>query len=117
MGTSILDKCHVLSVTNSTLPQFNLVTEDLDVLKEDLKFWRTQAINPAGDEPPPMKIDIFLDVSELSQNQILVVVDETFRRNRIDLASSTSSSGSRSVINRILLESWTLTLKYIHPTA
>jgi hypothetical protein len=89
--------------------QFNLVTEDLDLLKEDLKFWRTQAINPSGDEPPPMKIDIFIDVSKLSQNQILVVVDETLRRNRIDLSSSTSSS--RSAVDRILLESWTLTLK------
>ena len=93
------------------VPQFNLVTEDLDVLKEDLKFWRTQAINPSGEEPPPMKIDIFLDVSELSQNQILVVVDETLRRNRIDLASSATSSGSRTAVDKILLESWTLTLK------
>ncbi|KAH8548020.1 autophagy-related protein 13-domain-containing protein [Umbelopsis sp. PMI_123] len=75
---------------SSVVPQFNLVTEDLDVLKEDLKFWRTQAINPSGEEPPPMKIDIFLDVSELSQNQILVVVDETLRRNRIDLSSNYS---------------------------
>ncbi|KAI9289658.1 autophagy-related protein 13-domain-containing protein [Umbelopsis sp. AD052] len=94
---------------------FNLVTEDLDVLKEDLKFWRTQAINPSGEEPPPMKIDIFLDVSELSQNQILVVVDETLRRNRIDLASSATSSGSRTTVDKILLESWTLTLNHPIP--
>jgi hypothetical protein len=85
----------------------------LDVLKEDLKFWRTQAINPSGDEPPPMKIDIFLDVSELAQNQILVVVDETLRRNRVDLSSSTSSSNSGSGVDRILLETWILTLKYV----
>lgn len=94
---------------------FNLVTEDLDVLKEDLKFWRTQAINPSGDEPPPMKIDIFLDVSELSQNQILVVVDETLRRNRVDLSSSTSSSNSGSGVDRILLETWILTLNHPIP--
>jgi Autophagy-related protein 13 len=108
---SCLALAYLLRRCSSIVPQFNLVTEDLDVLKEDLKFWRTQAINPSGEEPPVMKIDIFLDVSELSQNQILVVVDETLRRNRIDLASSATSSGSRTAVDKILLESWTLTLK------
>lgn len=105
--------------------------DDLDLFKDELKYWRNMATTlvPSsathpGTTPPPMIIELYLDTSELTQSQILVVTDETMRRNRVDLAGPGSRApfvggrygggnggngghGQRS----ILLESWALTLK------
>ncbi|RUO95735.1 autophagy-related protein 13, partial [Jimgerdemannia flammicorona] len=94
--------------------------DDLDLFKDELKFWRTTATTQVGTmPPPPMIIELYLDTSELTQSQVLVVIDETMRRNRVDLAGSGSGGsfvggrhgggdgyGQRS----ILLESWMLNL-------
>ncbi|RUS15088.1 autophagy-related protein 13, partial [Jimgerdemannia flammicorona] len=68
--------------------------DDLDLFKDELKFWRTTATTQVGTmPPPPMIIELYLDTSELTQSQVLVVIDETMRRNRVDLAGS--GSGGR----------------------
>lgn len=56
---------------------------------------------------PPMVIDIYLDTSKLTYNQSLLVADDNLRWSRVELKSQTTDSH----INRILIESWELTLK------
>lgn len=90
---------------------FNIATEDVEVLREDLKFWRNSALQAAEREPPPMIIDIYLDTSKLSHNQPLVVADDNLRWGGVELKSQTSDAH----IDRILIESWELTLKHPSP--
>lgn len=82
--------------------------EDLDIYKEDAKFWRATAVT---ESPPTMLVELMLDTSELSHNQMLVLVDETNRKNRVDIGSSIASTPGQPRIRRnIILESWSLTL-------
>ncbi|KAL1925676.1 uncharacterized protein VTP21DRAFT_559 [Calcarisporiella thermophila] len=88
---------------------FNIELEELDFFKEDLKFWRNLAASPSAtgaSSPPPLIIEIFLDASDLSQTQILIILDEHMRRHRIDLGGL--GLGIRK--SAILLERWTLSL-------
>jgi hypothetical protein len=72
-----------------------------------LKFWRNIAVQSTDKEPPPMIVDIYLDTSKLSHNQSLVVADDNLRWTCVELKSQTSDVQ----MNRILIESWELTLK------
>jgi hypothetical protein len=81
------------------IKKFNIATEDIALLREDLKYWRSLAIT---DQPvPPMTIDIYLDTSKLSTNQTLSAVDDNLRWGCVDVLR----------VNRILIETWVLTLK------
>lgn len=87
--------------------QFNIATEDVELLREDLKYWRTMAVQSTEDkEPPPMILDIYLDTSSLSHNQSLVVADDNLRWGCVELKTADAHH-----IDRILIESWELTLK------
>ncbi|KAF9575200.1 autophagy protein 13 [Mortierella alpina] len=92
--------------------KFNLELEDLDIYKEDAKFWRAIAIT---DSPPTMLVELLLDTSELSPSQMLVLMDENNRKNRVDISSHSSSSttplGQARTRRSIILESWSLTLR------
>ncbi|KAF7732269.1 autophagy protein 13 [Apophysomyces ossiformis] len=99
-------------VKNKTL-QFNIATEDVDLLREDLKYWRSHAINSIDDEPPPMIVEIYLGTSKLTQNHTLVVADDNMRQNPVPLGPN--ESGLSTGVERILLESWTLTLNHPVP--
>lgn len=89
--------------------------EDLDIYKEDAKFWRAMAIT---ESPPTMLVELFLDTSELSSNQVLVLLDETNRKNRVDLSGTGLHSvaspplGQGRIRRNIILESWSLNLRY-----
>jgi hypothetical protein len=61
----------------------------------------------AENEPPPMILEIYLDTSKLSPNQSLVVADDNLRWCFVELKSRTSHTR----IERIMIESWELTLK------
>ncbi|KAF9934498.1 autophagy protein 13 [Mortierella alpina] len=95
---------------------FNLELEDLDIYKEDAKFWRAIAIT---DSPPTMLVELLLDTSELSPSQMLVLMDENNRKNRVDISSHSSSSstplGQAKTRRSIILESWSLTLSNTPP--
>ncbi|KAF9954262.1 autophagy protein 13 [Mortierella alpina] len=95
---------------------FNLELEDLDIYKEDAKFWRAIAIT---DSPPTMLVELLLDTSELSPSQMLVLMDENNRKNRVDISSHSSSSttplGQARTRRSIILESWSLTLSNTPP--
>jgi hypothetical protein len=58
-------------------------------------------------EPPPMVLEIYLDTSKLSHNQSLVLADDNLRWCFVELKSPTSHNR----IERIVIESWELTLK------
>ncbi|CAO3642403.1 unnamed protein product [Mucor fragilis] len=90
---------------------FNIATEDAELLREDLKYWRTMAVQSTEDrEPPPMILDIYLDTSKLSHNQSLVVADDNLRWGCVELKTADAHH-----IDRILVESWELTLKHPFP--
>ncbi|KAG0952632.1 hypothetical protein G6F29_001125 [Rhizopus arrhizus] len=81
------------------IKKFNIATEDIALLREDLKYWRSLAITDQS--VPPMTIDIYLDTSKLSTNQTLSAVDDNLRWGCVDVLR----------VNRILIETWVLTLK------
>ncbi|KAF9125439.1 autophagy protein 13 [Mortierella sp. 14UC] len=97
---------------------FNLELEDLDIYKEDAKFWRTMAIT---DSPPTMLVELFLDTSELSTNQVLVLLDENNRKSRVDLSgtglhsAASTPLGQGRIRRNIILESWSLNLSNTPP--
>ncbi|KAG0198322.1 autophagy protein 13 [Mortierella sp. GBA30] len=95
---------------------FNLELEDLDIYREDAKFWRAIAIT---DSPPTMLVELLLDTSELSPSQMLVLMDENNRKNRVDISSSSSTSttplGQAKTRRSIILESWSLSLSNTLP--
>ncbi|KAF8955899.1 autophagy protein 13, partial [Entomortierella lignicola] len=103
-------------LAKKTSKWFNLELEDLDIYKEDAKFWRAAAIT---DSPPPMLVELFLDTSELSSNQMLVLMDDNNRKNKVDITgpSSVSSTplGQGRARKNIILESWSLTLSNSPP--
>ncbi|CDH52478.1 autophagy protein [Lichtheimia corymbifera JMRC:FSU:9682] len=85
---------------------FNIATQDAEFLREDLKYWRTRAIQSMDREPPPLILDIYLDTSDLTPNHSLMLAIDRARFNKVDLPYST---------NRILLERWTLSLNHPLP--
>ncbi|KAJ3084671.1 autophagy protein 13 [Quaeritorhiza haematococci] len=118
---------------------FNLELEDIEPLKEELKYWRTQAIasnSPSSSSPtipgqqhhqqhvtpthtpPPLIIDLLLDISDLNpETQSLILKDElSQRRQRIgwqDQLSFADTEGRIGKKNTILLETWQLTLSFV----
>jgi hypothetical protein len=92
---------------------FNLELEDYEPLREELKFWKGQLLSTQ--QAPPLIVDIFLDISGLPNNQNLILTDSTTgRRHRIkgDDLVSINSNGLAQRKERILLETWQLTLAY-----
>ncbi|KAF9935602.1 autophagy protein 13, partial [Modicella reniformis] len=101
-------------LVKKTSKWFNLELEDLDIYKEDAKFWRSMAIT---DSPPAMLVELLLDTTELSSNQMLVLMDEDNRKNRVDISGSSSAPetplGQPRTRRNIILESWSLTLSNV----
>ncbi|KAI9106197.1 autophagy-related protein 13-domain-containing protein [Phlyctochytrium arcticum] len=97
---------------------FNLETLDIDNLKEELKFWRAHSVSSA--QPPPLMIDVFLDLSGLTPGQSLMLRNETTqRRQRIghdQLQSVDPVTGNPIEQKAVLLESWVLTLSHPIPS-
>ncbi|TPX34710.1 hypothetical protein SmJEL517_g02674 [Synchytrium microbalum] len=102
---------------------FNLEIDELDALRDELKYWRVNAIpassslnvssaNSTAVSSPPLIIDLFLDLSNLGPAQAVTIRDEMSRRRRIPPEQLVSiDSNGRSVRKRtILLETWQLSL-------
>jgi len=62
--------------------------------------------------PQPMVIQFYLDISDLAQDQILVLADEFYGRHRVTVEEIDGDGRARRK-NRIMLESWTLTLRLV----
>ncbi|KAJ3047243.1 autophagy protein 13, partial [Rhizophlyctis rosea] len=98
---------------------FNLETEDPTPLRDDLKPWKLAALNTTT-QPPPLIIDIYLDISNLDPaSQTLILQDGVSQlRQRItqDELKGFERDGTRVVKRTILLETWQLTLSHPIPT-
>ncbi|KAI9266493.1 autophagy-related protein 13-domain-containing protein [Phascolomyces articulosus] len=93
------------SRSNKPNKWFNIATLDVDFLREELKYWRALSIQSINEEPPPLILDIVLDVSQLTHGQILVLADDRSRLNKIDING----------VETILLERWVLSLNHPLP--
>ncbi|KAL9113868.1 MAG: hypothetical protein Q9227_002002 [Pyrenula ochraceoflavens] len=90
---------------------FNVELDETEDYRDEIKLWKScDAINQ---RPPPLVIEVYLDASDLGNNQSLVIVDEHNRRCDVleTLAAngkgcSTTSSSTKEVI----LERWTVAL-------
>ncbi len=83
--------------------QFNLITTDTDSLREDLRFWKAQAIS----SPQPLFIDIFLDLSQFDHLNHVLLLKTPHGYQRVAneaLMNSIRNSSKKS----ILLETWRL---------
>lgn len=91
---------------------FSLVLDETDVYNEDLREWTTSdLVNTA---PPPMCIEIFLDLKDLADGEALAIVDEHGKLWDVAEALSTatpltSRPSSRSGRpTQVILERWTV---------
>lgn len=123
---------------------FNLELDESDIFKEELKTWKavTALLQPSPStsatpdtssssressigghaQIPSMSIDVLLDVSEMSGNQVLVLTDAQGKRSRVDLAGKSRQQAGHTRENspkrcNILLERWTISLKPPIPTS
>ncbi|KAJ2871035.1 autophagy protein 13, partial [Coemansia aciculifera] len=103
---------------------FNLDLEDIAEVKEEAKLWRHAAIgvHPSQEPPPPMIVEVCLDVSSLSLDDELQVADIYGRPWNVDLEmdppesvpeypmpiSSRVGRSKRQRALAIVLESWRL---------
>lgn len=79
----------------------------MDGLRDDLKFWRHQIAKGADRITPyPMIIDIYLDISKVPDDMVLMTNSRDFQKP----VNTLGTNGCK--IQSILLETWTLQLKY-----
>ncbi|RAL16275.1 putative autophagy protein Atg13 [Aspergillus homomorphus CBS 101889] len=92
---------------------FNVELEDTDVLREQLRIWRT--CDATENRPPPLIIETYLDTKGLTNNQSLVALDEHGKRFDV-LESLSSSPEGQSAAPRpagpddVILERWKVEL-------
>jgi autophagy-related protein 13 len=94
--------------------QFQIETDDSNAFRDDLNLWRT--CGGIQNRPPPLILETFLDTSDLTSNQSLVIVDDQGKRWDV-LEALNSSSGSsdgsrpRKRNTEVILERWRIELK------
>ncbi|OAA50594.1 autophagy protein Atg13 [Metarhizium rileyi] len=99
---------------------FQIETDEIDDFRDDLKTWKT--CGSLDHHPPPLMIEIYLDVSSLKESQSLVILDDDGKRWDVmeQLNSSASSAGSHytaasSRSAEVVLERWRVDLKTTGP--
>ncbi|KAK4512406.1 uncharacterized protein ATC70_003105 [Mucor velutinosus] len=86
---------------------FNITTSDNEKLKEELKFWKSLVkYQQEEEEPPPLVIDIYLETTE---PDLLQEGDDVYGWRKLDLGIQQND------VQRILVESWTLSLNHPLP--
>ncbi|KAF8429761.1 autophagy-related protein 13-domain-containing protein [Tirmania nivea] len=97
---------------------FNLDLDDTDAFREELSLWKN--VDVYRHRPPPLVIETYIDVKELTANQTLVLLDEQGKRWDVDTAISNkmdvvSGSGKAGKINEVkpdvVLERWVVDLR------
>ncbi|TQB76487.1 autophagy protein 13 [Monascus purpureus] len=83
---------------------FNVEVEDTDVLREQLRTWRT--CGATENRPPPLVIETFLDSTALTHNQSLVILDGNGKRWDVE----ESLNRARANPDEIILERWRIEL-------
>ncbi|EAW11297.1 putative autophagy protein Atg13 [Aspergillus clavatus NRRL 1] len=92
---------------------FNVEIEDTDILREQLRTWRTS--DATENRPPPLVIETYLDTKGLTNNQSLVVLDENGKRWDVLEAIATSGQAHpvrplQSNSDDVILERWRVEL-------
>ncbi|KAF7593486.1 autophagy protein 13 [Aspergillus hancockii] len=92
---------------------FNVEIEDTDVLREQLRPWRT--CDTAENRPPPLIIETYLDTKGLTNNQTLVALDENGKRWDVLEALNTSQQAHpvrppSASSDDVILERWRVEL-------
>jgi autophagy-related protein 13 len=91
-----------------------VVLDESDELLKYIMRWRTAKIEE--ERPPPLIIEIYLDLAELTRSQSLVVIDDQGKRWDVAealgvSAASNARASSRSGINaQVTLERWEIEL-------
>ncbi len=103
-------------------------TLDLDGLKDEIKYWKQQSL--ANPHPPPLIIDIYLDISRVNFNTQYLTIrqDQNLTEGGGGSGGGTGGGGQRQRIphdalyrneassvtgefkDKIILESWQLSL-------
>ncbi len=100
--------------TNRDL-QFQIETDDTHAFREELGLWR--GCGGYQNRPPPMVLETYLDTSELTSSQSLVIVDDQGKRWDVLEALNNSSGSSdggmrpRKRNREVILERWRIELR------
>jgi autophagy-related protein 13 len=93
--------------------QFNIVIPESKEVIESAASWRT--LNIEDGTPPPLTLEIYLDLTELTKSQSLVILDEQGKRwNVADALYPAMPSNARPYSrrsDRVVLERWQFSLK------
>ena len=90
--------------------QFNVELEETDILRDQLRIWRT--CDATENRPPPLIIETYLDTRGLTSNQSLVILDENGKRWDVleSLAVSHPTRAAETGSDDIILERWRIEL-------
>ncbi|KFY13733.1 hypothetical protein V492_03066 [Pseudogymnoascus sp. VKM F-4246] len=94
---------------------FQLETDDTDAFREDLRLWKT--CGGFENRPPPLILETYLDTSDLSNKQSLVIVDDNGKHWDVAEALNEaqglkhSESRHRKRHTEVILERWRIELK------
>lgn len=99
--------------------QFNVVLDEAEVLAPDLREWKS--LDAVHGQPPPLCIDIYLDIASLDPKQSLVIHDSDGKRWDVGEALSrlVDSPGRPGASTQIILERWKIYIgdkSSVHPS-
>ncbi|KAJ1661098.1 autophagy protein 13 [Dispira simplex] len=126
VGQTRSSAAHLTTGSSSSAPKvnkwFNLELTDHEPIKAEVKFWRAAVL--LSTPPPPLFLEVYLDVRRLRSEQTLVVTDDRLRRWTVDLTPLSESRRHGSVsrcsrdsqrVTSVLLERWYLQLHHPPP--
>ncbi|KAH6576560.1 hypothetical protein BSLG_000363 [Batrachochytrium salamandrivorans] len=96
---------------------FNIELDDVEPLREEMRFWKQQIIGTA--QPLPLTLETYLDISDIPLACHLLLRNSTSRKTlRIgkELLTGLDSVGRPIRKTKIILESWQLSLSHAIPT-
>lgn len=99
--------------SSSSLMQFQIETDDTNSFRDELNMWRT--CDATSNRPPPLVVELFLDLSTLTRSQSLVIVDGQGKHWDVSESLNTAkASGEGEAFsqqrNEVILERWTVAL-------
>lgn len=102
---------HIIGLNAYAYPlhQFNLVVDDTDAFKYDLRPWKH--IDIQNRRPRPLVIETYLDADELTRNQALVITDLAGNRyDAIEALQANQTANGKPLGKQITLEQWRINL-------
>ncbi|KAI9800925.1 MAG: autophagy protein 13 [Piccolia ochrophora] len=91
---------------------FNVEIDETDVFRDDWRTWKN--CDSAVLRPPPMLVEVYIDMTHLTNSQSLVIIDDQGKRWNVSEALNASGSsgrgGGRPKTTEVVLERWTVNL-------